>query len=954
MKAVSFAHRASLAALVGLLLSAPGLAQQKFYPDDPLAKEPPPAPTRGPEPRGLSLTLEFFGNMLGQPGERQPARGVIPAGGVNTLGDVLDGPWYVNRHGSRRMTPEELRRGAGDAMPPSREAPWQALTAKQFDVRPGILIADASEQLYLLRFDPRGYPELATGASMVSSKIFYALGYHVPENYLVYFTREQLVASQYGDRVTSAGAQRALKEEDLDAFLKGVARDPVRGYRAVATRVPRGWGSLLGPFQVYGTRNDDPNDTVPHEHRRELRGLFVFSAWLNHFQMSAVKTLDVLLEDEGVPYIRHYLVDFFVTLGSGDNGPKRARDGRELPFDWDQAVKHALGFGFYAPTWMRASYPGVRSVGRFDYETFDPERWTPNQDLAPFANRLPDDEFWAAKQVMAFTDDDIRVLVSTGEYSDPAAAEWIATCLMERRDRIGRTYFSKVVPLDRFRVENGSLTFDDLAVTDGLAPARQYGVRWSGLDNATGILSLIDVEGTFDLPGPVREAPAGEYYAARIWIDDPDLNVTAYLRTTGGGGKVVGVERNWTGKVLADARADADTGESTFKDLDRDQQRLFEPYARVYNEDSGNSLSAEQYFDSLTVSERTTYYAVTHALINSELTDESGASLGRAFDRVESVERVAGQYYGRGGDEQFRLYVRIKPDTRETLDRSQQFHFGHENTVYHAGYPYSYRQAGKEPTMQFSVSEDGTRADIDVDYRSSKSPQALFNGHLTSSNSDVRAGDNVDRHNGRWSGLVAWWQDFFGRLPTGNRGPTDTLSERPELPTPTPPDRPRGAHIEAIEDALQEFLTDWTVRRDLDDALDFASPQLLACVNVDDDPDEDALQDARARDELRVIMDYTLEQLGQRNSLTAAVDAVMPFDPDRVVEDQPFKGEFTVIRMTPDESSPYLCGSHSVDPAGEYVGVLFRFKKKGAAVLGLLWQRQSGEWRIVAFRAFEQ
>ena len=69
--------------------------------------------------------------------------------------------------------------------------------------------------------------------------------------------------------------------------------------------------------------------------------------------------------------------------------------------------------------------------------------------------------------------------------------------------------------------------------------------------------------------------------------------------------------------------------------------------------------------------------------------------------------------------------------------------------------------------MQVSVSEDGRRADIDVDYRSSKSPQALFNGHLTSSNSDVRAGDNHDRHNGRWGGLANWWQEIFGGQGTG-------------------------------------------------------------------------------------------------------------------------------------------------------------------------------------------
>ena len=49
---------------------------------------------------------------------------------------------------------------------------------------------------------------------------------------------------------------------------------------------------------------------------------------------------------------------------------------------------------------------------------------------------------------MAFTDEDIRAIVSTGQYSDPAAADWLARCLIERRNRIGRAYLGRVLPLD--------------------------------------------------------------------------------------------------------------------------------------------------------------------------------------------------------------------------------------------------------------------------------------------------------------------------------------------------------------------------------------------------------------------------------------------------------------------------------------------------------------------------
>ena len=53
-------------------------------------------------------------------------------------------------------------------------------------------------------------------------------------------------------------------------------------------------------------------------------------------------------------------------------------------------------------------------------------------------------------------------------------------------------------------------------------------------------------------------------------------------------------------------------------------------------------------FERLTVSEQTTFYGVTHALLHSPLTDGSGAPLGPAIDRVVSVERIAGQYAGQG------------------------------------------------------------------------------------------------------------------------------------------------------------------------------------------------------------------------------------------------------------------------------------------------------------------
>ena len=384
------------------------------------------------------------------------------------------------------------------------------------------------------------------------------------------------------------------------------------------------------------------------------------------------------------------------------------------------------------------------------------------------------------------------------------------------------------------------------------------------------------------------------------------------------------------------------------------QQEMYEPYAIRDAEARGRTMTPEEHFDNQTISERTTYDAVTHALMSSELTDEGGNELGTAFDIVAGLERIAGQYYGRGGDLQFRLYVDLKPDAVETLHRSIQFFEGHENTVYHVGYPHSFRQEGDVPNMQVSVSEDGLKADIDVDYRSSKSPQALFNGHLTSANSDVRAGNNLDLHNGRWGGLIGWWRDIFGDAPTGQQGPQDLLAAATEVPTPLPDNRPPGATIDNPEDAVQEFLTDWLVRHDVDEAMTFMSDRAFACVNIDDDAQYEALGADGARAALRDTMEFAVGEMGKSYNLTEAVDAVPPLNADRAVLDHLYDGEFAMAELSPEDAAQYLCGAEQGKVSGtSYHGVLFRFKRADGGALGLLWVQEAGGWKLVSYQIFE-
>src|SRR5262249_11867625 len=84
-------------------------------------------------------------------------------------------------------------------------------------------------------------------------------------------------------------------------------------------------------------------------------------------------------------------------------------------------------------------------------------------------------------------------------------------------------------------------------------------------------------------------------------------------------------------------------------------------------------------------------------------------NLGTALALVGSLDRIAGQYSGRMGDEQFRLFVELQPDAVDVLARSQEFFRDRDNTVFHVGFPQNFRQVGRVPNLQVSVSEDGQR-----------------------------------------------------------------------------------------------------------------------------------------------------------------------------------------------------------------------------------------------------
>jgi hypothetical protein len=534
-----------------VIAATPGVAAsglqsgKKFYPDDPLLKEPAPRPVNTVASREVDDVYDFLDNLFITPRKQGKAAktGPHPARNVNTLGEVPDSPWYTNRHFFRRMSIEELKRGPGNTTPPDPNGGWNIVSAKTDGLSPGFSIEDGQHNRYLLKFDPPKYPEMASAADVIGSKIFYALGFDTPENYVVHFRRERL---KIGEGVTwrdARGKKHPLTEEVVDQLLQSQPKGPDGTYRAMASR----WlpGKLVGPFTYAGTRSDDPNDIVPHEDRRELRGLRVFAAWVNHEDTRTINSMDALITDNGVPYLKHYLLDFGSILGSAGIAPKQPWYGHEYALGGSakDVLVRAVTLGLDVPRWERSEYRTVPGAGLFDWWSFDPPAWKPTQPNPAFLMADREDTYWGAKQVAAFTDEEIRALVETGEYSDARATDWITECLIKRRDRIAEAWLTKVLPVDKFRVENGELAFDTVGAKSKSDAARLYQVRWSKWEQQGGSTPLSN-----DLGRTLPNAGNTEYITATIGCaagpqdacPDP---VTVYLRRAGTGYEVVGIDR---------------------------------------------------------------------------------------------------------------------------------------------------------------------------------------------------------------------------------------------------------------------------------------------------------------------------------------------------------------------------------------------------------------------------
>jgi hypothetical protein len=546
-------HRivASALMLAGALLLQPSPrgATVRFYNDDPLQREPESQDASKVQEWEIDLFWDLAENLFADPGDKTPN---VKARNVNTIDEVSDSSWFTNRILARPLTVDDAVRGPLTGSGPAPGA-WSVTRPKEAGFAPGFTMHDGKGETWFVSFDANGFPDAATGAILVANKIFWALGYWQVENHLIRIRPDQLSVAETATVTPPSGKRRKMKPSDLDDVFRRSHRSADGSYRAVAARaIP---GRPIGGFRYYGTRPDDPNDIVPHEHRRELRALKVFGAWTNLVDMKAGNTLDSLVTENGKGVVRHYLQDVGSTFGTGANAPREYDEGWEYLFEGDLVWKRLVTMGFFLRPWQTVDYVENPAIGRFEGEVFEPAEWKPRVPTAAFRRARLDDTFWAARRVMAFSDEMIRAIAATGQYSDESAAKLLAEVLIQRRDKIGKTYLNAVNPVVNVALDaNDTLTFDNAAVLArvGAEPAGGYVVNWARFDNATGQATSIGS------PTPTTDrrakapaalpAAAGSFVKVQIAAVKPfepswTLPVDVYFRRVADGWKLVGVER---------------------------------------------------------------------------------------------------------------------------------------------------------------------------------------------------------------------------------------------------------------------------------------------------------------------------------------------------------------------------------------------------------------------------
>jgi hypothetical protein len=135
------------------------------------------------------------------------------AANVNRYDEVPASTWFTPRNHVRALKPEVIRNGPEGPVHP--QPPYTIKNVKKSGVTPGFQIKDGADRRWVVKLDPKGYPQLGSGAAVVSGRLIWAAGYNFPQDEAFSFTRDELKIDDVVDGLMDFNEQlEAMDDED--------------------------------------------------------------------------------------------------------------------------------------------------------------------------------------------------------------------------------------------------------------------------------------------------------------------------------------------------------------------------------------------------------------------------------------------------------------------------------------------------------------------------------------------------------------------------------------------------------------------------------------------------------------------------------------------------------------------------------------------------------------------
>ena len=330
---------------------------------------------------------------------------------VNALDEVPDSSWFENRLSRRELSTEEMVRGSCNAPPPDTEFPWTVVGAKLEGQTPGFRIRTAAGRVYFLEFDFPRQPELASIAGVFGSRVYWAAGFNAVCDRVAFFREADMTVPP----LERQSGKNRISAEQVHEILTH-APPPLAGrFRVKASLLAE--GEPLGNWSWRDTSDDDPNDIIPHEDRRELRATRLLTAWLNHYDTGDNQTLSMWIPTGGGRgWVKHHAIDWNDSLGflwAPDLDQISRRLGYAYYLDVGIIGRDFINLGLKQEPWDRAHFGKAgETLGYFDDADFVPEEWKSGYPNPAFSRMTERDAAWMARILARFTDERIDALLT--------------------------------------------------------------------------------------------------------------------------------------------------------------------------------------------------------------------------------------------------------------------------------------------------------------------------------------------------------------------------------------------------------------------------------------------------------------------------------------------------------------------------------------------------------------